>query len=148
MSWKAYDLDKIAHDLVLNYRGDVLNESHKMRMSVAYGLERFWGEHIRLRKENEGAYWKAVWDALVDKILKPANINVPNDSINIQDTSKIKDKKEKEKVEERNTQQIKAMADKLWKFSEDNPEDQRIALAVLTQLCDCLVWWTQRYKSK
>ena len=27
-------------------------------------------------------------------------------------------------------------------------EDQRVALMVLTQLCDSLVWWTQRYKIK
>jgi hypothetical protein len=40
------------------------------------------------------------------------------------------------------------MADGLWRFSEEHPDDQRVALAVLTQLCDCLVWWTQRYKSK
>jgi len=42
-----------------------------------------------------------------------------------------------------NTAGIKTMAKKLWDLSL---EDQRITLAVLTQLCDCLVWWTQRYK--
>jgi hypothetical protein len=36
------------------------------------------------------------------------------------------------------------MAEQLWQLSH---EDQQIALAVLTQLCDCLVWWTQRYKN-
>lgn len=44
MSWQAYSLDRIAQELVIRYRHqDVLNESHKMRMTVAYGLERFWG---------------------------------------------------------------------------------------------------------
>jgi hypothetical protein len=38
------------------------------------------------------------------------------------------------------------MAKKLWNFAQNNPDDNRIALAVLTQLCDALVWWTQRYK--
>jgi hypothetical protein len=37
------------------------------------------------------------------------------------------------------------MAEKLW---EIDIQDQRVAMAVLTQLCDCLVWWTQRYKKK
>ena len=44
-----------------------LNQSYKMRMAVAYGLERFWGEHLRLQaKEPEKSqYWKDTWDALV-----------------------------------------------------------------------------------
>jgi len=41
------------------------------------------------------------------------------------------------------TQSIRNMSEELWQL---RPEDQRVALAVLTQLCDCLVWWTQRYK--
>ena len=70
MTWNSYGLDRIAQELVLKYRHqDVLNESHKMRLAVAYGLERFWGEHLRLRKETEGKYWKDTWDELV-KILK------------------------------------------------------------------------------
>jgi len=35
------------------------------------------------------------------------------------------------------------MSEKLWNMK---PQDQRVAMAVLTQLCDCIVWWTQRYK--
>jgi hypothetical protein len=41
------------------------------------------------------------------------------------------------------TREIQAMSESLWALSV---EDQRVAIAVLTQLCDCLVWWTQRYK--
>ena len=39
-SWKPYDLDYYAQKLVLENRDkkNVLNESHKMRMTVAYGL--------------------------------------------------------------------------------------------------------------
>ncbi len=37
------------------------------------------------------------------------------------------------------------MAEKLWKIPLS---EQRIALMVLTQLCDSIVWWTQRYKKK
>lgn len=149
MSWQAYSLDRIAQELVVKYRHQgVLNESHKMRMAVAYGLERFWGEHLRLKTEPEGQYWKDVWDALVNKILQPANILLPNDPVNIEESTRQETKAQKAAREARNTEQIKNMADKLWLFAEKNPDDQRVALAVLTQLCDCLVWWTQRYKPK
>ena len=47
---QPYSLDYYAQEIVLKYRDEknVLNESHKMRMAVAYGLERFWGEHLSL----------------------------------------------------------------------------------------------------
>ena len=35
------------------------------------------------------------------------------------------------------------MSQKLWDLDID---EQRVAIAVLTQLCDSLVWWTQRYR--
>lgn len=128
--WKPYDLDFYAQELVLGNRDkkNVLNESHKMRMTVAYGLERFWGEHLRLNREdpNKGSYWKSVWDNLA-KILEQGGIILPNENIG-DDTDKIKE-----------------MAKKLWQMPL---EEQRIALMVLSQLCDSLVWWTQRYKKK
>lgn len=146
MTWNSYGLDRIAQELVLKYRHqDVLNESHKMRMAVAYGLERFWGEHLRLRKDTEGKYWKDTWDRLV-KILDTAGINLPNDNVVIKDAQQGETKAQKEEREKENSEQINTMAKNLWKFSKEKPDDYRIALAVLTQLCDCLVWWTQRYK--
>jgi hypothetical protein len=144
MALQSYSLDREAQKLVLAYRDkDVLNESYKMRTTVAYGLERFWGEHLRHGLDTEeGKYWKAVWDTLANELLKPANIDLPNDTINL-----IPAPGEEKKIrEQKNTQQIEAMADKLWKFADEKSENQRIALAVLTQLCDCIVWWTQRYK--
>lgn len=132
-----HSLDQIAQTLVLEARQrdrKSLNQSFKMREAVAYGLERFWGEHLRLktRSKNDGdefdckgQYWKATWDALVS-IMKPAGVKIPNDPV---DTN--------------NPKTVKAMAEKLWSLSV---EDQRIILAVLTQLCDAIVWWTQRYK--
>ncbi len=132
MSWKMYEIDRIAHDLVLKFRDkkDVLNESHKMRVTTAYGLERFWGEHLRLQKDNQDKadYWKETWDALC-QIMKSAGVKIPNDAVSIT-----------------NTAQVKAMADKLWN-EQTLPIDQRkVALSILTALCDSLVWWTQRYK--
>jgi hypothetical protein len=105
-----------------------------MREAVAYGLERFWGEHLRLKSKSDrpgdefdkkSQYWKETWDALV-AIMKQAGVVIPNDSIDVD----IPDT-------------VKSMAQELWKLKI---EDQRIILAVLTQLCDCIVWWTQRYK--
>ena len=130
MGWKFYSLDRVAQKLVLDAKArdrDSLNQSFKMRESVAYGLERFWGEHLRLevKEKAKSQYWKSTWDAFV-KIMSEAKITIPNDSVSVDDTKAVT-----------------AMAEKLWTLET---EDQRVALAVLTQLCDSLVWWTQRYK--
>ncbi|NJO93656.1 MAG: hypothetical protein HC820_03510 [Hydrococcus sp. RM1_1_31] len=134
--WKPYNLDYYAQKLVLKHRDkkNVLNESHKMRMAVAYGLERFWGEHLRLKydkkeeNQNKSKYWKDVWNQLAI-ILSRAGVKLHNDEINSRNE----------------TQNIQDMAQKLWSMPLD---EQRVALMVLTQFCDALVWWTQRYKKK
>jgi hypothetical protein len=121
MPWKTYELAQKAQKLVLatqKRKKESLNQSFKMRSTAAYGLERFWGEQLRL-KGDEAVYWKETWDVLV-KILEPTGVILPN-----------------------GTKDAEAMAQELWKLEL---EDQRLALAVLTQLCDCLIWWTQRYK--
>lgn len=128
MSWKLYEIDRCAHDLVLKFRdNDVLGESHKMRMTTAYGLERFWGEHLRLQRDSreKADFWKATWKALCD-IMNRAGVKLPNDVVNANDTDAIR-----------------AMSDKLWGF---DIEQRKVTLSILTELCDSLVWWTQRYK--
>ena len=130
MGWNYYGLDREAQTLVLNAKAkdsDSLNQVFKMRQAVAYGLERFWGEHLRLQRneQNKSKYWKDTWDALLG-ILEKAGITIPNDRVANNDTTAVR-----------------SMAEKLW---EVPVEDQRVALAVLTQLCDSMVWWTQRYK--
>jgi hypothetical protein len=55
-----------------------------------------------------------------------AGVTIPNDKVSLS-----------------NVQDIQAMSAKLWQLPV---ADQRVAIAVLTQLCDCIVWWTQRYK--
>lgn len=129
MTWKLYEIDRLAQELVLQFRdrGDVLGESHKMRMTTAYGLERFWGEHLRLQRDSrdKAEYWKATWNTL-HQIMKEAGIQLPNDNVSPESTPAIK-----------------AMTDKLWSF---DIEQRKIALSVLTELCDSMVWWTQRYK--
>ncbi|NEQ95617.1 MAG: hypothetical protein F6K30_02600 [Cyanothece sp. SIO2G6] len=136
VGWHPYALDHAAQELVLKYRDEknVLNESHKMRMAVAYGLERFWGEHLRFERDNsyesqnKGRYWKSVWME-VAKILDQGNIALPDADglVTFKQTSKIKE-----------------IAAEIWQLSES---DRYVALMVLTQFCDALVWWTQRYKT-
>jgi hypothetical protein len=131
MAWQSYSLDQKAHDLVLRYRDQtvngatVLNQSHKMRSTVAFGLERFWGEHLRLQGNAQGDYWRDVWQELVN-IMRQAGVNLPNDPVSPD-----------------NTNAIRQMTNQLWSFDQ---KQRKVALAVLTQLCDSLVWWTQRYK--
>lgn len=140
MSLKLYNLDRIAQKLVLDHRDekDVLNESHKMRTTAIYGLERFWGEHLRLLGNGDknatdklkGNYWKETWQEFV-KIMKEAGVDIPKGDVQPDDTKAIQ-----------------ATAQQFWDRDKFPIEDQRIALAILTQLCDSLVWWTQRYKKK
>ena len=130
MSLHYYSLDKIAQQLVLNAKernSDSLNQSFKMRMAIPYGLERFWGEHLRLQKKEpaKSDYWKSTWDEFV-KIMSKANVTIPNEKVKIDDIKSIKN-----------------MTQKLWELDIN---EQRVAIAVLTQLCDSLVWWTQRYR--
>ena len=140
MAWHAYGLDRIAQKLVIRAKevdddseikgNPCLREAYKMRESVAYGLERFWGEHLRHqgKEDKKAAYWKETWDALVE-VMADAQVTLPNN-----DDPKI------------TSEQLwgeRAVDDKDTKLTL---EDQRLSLAVLVQLCDCLVWWTQRYK--
>ncbi len=132
MTWKSYELDRIAQKLVLDAKAadpQSLNQSYKMRVAVSYGLERFWGEHLRLsvKEPNKSQYWKATWNELVT-VMGKAAVTIPNDPVDLNDVK-----------------QVQAMSARLWDLSL---EEQRITLAVLTQLCDCIVWWTQRYKGE
>ena len=40
--------------------------------------------------------------------------------------------------------EIQSIAEHLWRLK---PEEQQASLAVLTSLCDSVVWWTQRLKT-
>ena len=57
MVLEPYNLDKIAHDLVLNHcdKG-AHNQAYKMRTAASYGLERFWGEQLRLYDKKRDVY--------------------------------------------------------------------------------------------
>jgi hypothetical protein len=130
MAWNSYGLDQIAQRLVLDAKArdaQSLNQAYKMRMATAYGLERFWGEHLRLqgREQTKSDFWKDTWDALVE-VMAQAQVTLPNDGVSAGNVSTVRQ-----------------MSEQLWQVPAT---DQRVALAVLTQLCDCIVWWTQRFK--
>lgn len=132
MAWHAYDLDHLAQEIVLKARNrdpDSLNQAHKMRASCAYGLERFWGEHLRLNEKEpaKASFVADVWRALVG-ILKRGGVDLPGDLLTNRDPEAT----------------IQAVAEKIWSLER---EQQQVALAVLTSLCDAVVWWTQRLKT-
>jgi hypothetical protein len=132
MGWKPYYLDQLAQEIVLKARkldSDSLNQAHKMRATCAYGLERFWGEHLRLAGKQEtakAAFVTDVWLALAG-VLAQAGLALPATMCSNTDDER----------------QIQAVAEQLWKLPL---QDQQAALAVLTALCDAVVWWTQRLK--
>lgn len=128
MAWESLNLDQYAHDLVLQYhdKKDALNQAYKMRVTVAYGLERFWGEQLRLTGVKAN-YWKATWEKFVE-IMGNAGITIPQ----------LKDA-----TSSNETEKIQEVASQLWNLP---PKHRKVSLAVLTQLCDNMVWWTQRYK--
>ena len=128
MAFTSLKVDQVAHDLVLKCCHEYpkgIKESYKMRMTVAYGLERFWGEQFRL-KGDKARYWLETWKKLVE-IMGDAGIEIPNDEVSSGEPAAIRD-----------------LAQRLWTFPQ---EQRKVALAILIQLCDSLVWWTQRYKN-
>lgn len=135
MAWHPFDLDHRAHKIVLNARqrdNDSLNQAYKMRATCAYGLERFWGEHLRLR-ENESAKadfvkdtWKAFREIMRD--CRP-DLVIPEEVLSKQCTENY----------------IRTEANKFWLISTN---DQQECLTLLVALCDSIVWWTQRLKLK
>ena len=132
MAWHPYDLDHLAQEIVLKARqkdSDSLNQAYKMRATCAYGLERFWGEHLRLAaKEPAKAQFVAdVWCGFVG-IMAKTGINLPGQMLHSRNSEA----------------DIQAVAEQLWCL---DLQAQQASLAVLTALCDAVVWWTQRLKT-
>jgi hypothetical protein len=137
MGWTPFDLDHHAQRIVLAARkrdSKSLNQAYKLRASCAYGLERFWGEHLRLNgikstqeDKNKAAFVADVWKALSVDLLPMAGIKIPTELLS----------------NNQSEQKIQEVADRLWSL---NDYDRQVALAVLTNLSDAVVWWTQRVK--
>ena len=86
MAWHPYDLDHLAQEIVLKARSsdpDSLNQAYKMRASCAYGLERFWGEHLRLKAKEEPSkaqFVADVWTGFVG-IMAKAGVKLPGEML-------------------------------------------------------------------
>ena len=127
MALTLYSLDQKAHDLVLEFRDTgALKQVFKMRSTAVYGLERFWGEPLRLNG-HEQRYWRKTWDVL-QEIVALAGVTLPNSSTGIPTTA-----------------QLRTITEELW--NAEKVDQRQVSLAVLLQLCDAMVWWTQRYKT-
>lgn len=132
MAWHPYDLDHLAQEIVLKARHkdpDSLNQAYKMRATCAYGLERFWGEHLRLvsNQPAKAQFVADVWTGFTG-IMAKAGMKLPGEMLSNQATEA----------------EIQAVAEQLWRLP---PDQQQAPLAVLTALCDSVVWWTQRLKT-
>lgn len=133
MGWNPYHLDKAAQRVVLEARkrdNDSLSQAYKMRATCAYGLERFWGDYLRLaeNEHNKAEFIKNVWSEFVD-IMSESKIVIPK---------KMASREEAES-------EIQTVSELLWTLDR---KDQQAALAVLTNFCDAVVWWTQRLKKR
>lgn len=138
MSWQPYGLDDCAQQVVLNaIKRDPtfksLNQVFKMRTTCAYGLERFWGEYLRLRNGNQADIMKSLviedtWKALKDQILDGTQINLPyNPALDLT-----------------NQDNVKQSLAQLWLLKADNPRQIQIVLAVLVNFCEAIIWWKNR----
>ena len=133
MTWNPYGLDHLAHEIVLQARhrdSESLNQAYKMRAACAYGLERFWGEHLRLadKEINKAEFVADTWKRFVG-ILHRAHpdLKLPGTMLSNSQTEA----------------EIQAAAHQIWLL---DPQEHQISLTVLTALCDSIVWWTQRLK--
>ena len=88
MALTLYSLDQKAHDLVLEFRDTgALKQVFKMRSTAVYGLERFWGEPLRLNN-HEARYWRRTWDVLKE-VVALAGVMLPGSSTNTITTDQI-----------------------------------------------------------
>ena len=133
MAWHPFNLDHRAHKLVLAARGrnrDSLKQAYKMRATCAYGLERFWGEHLRLieKEPTKADFVRETWLEFIN-VMKDSrpDLVIPKKVLSNEDQEGV----------------IRAEAEKFWTLTTT---DQQECLAVLVALCDAIVWWTQRLK--
>jgi hypothetical protein len=166
MTWSPYELDRLALQIVLeakerdrtdanakNRGQSSLSQSYKMRAACAYGLERFWGEHLRLahavdpkkkdqvsnqdkdkirEDRNKARMIIDTWRALVG-IMKGTGIHLPSTVVDLS----------QQKPQALSKEAIDKFSAQIWDLSSNKAQ---ITLSVLTSLCDSIIWWTQRLK--
>lgn len=138
MSWQPYGLDDCAQKVVLDaIRRDPscksLRQVFKMRTTCAYGLERFWGEYLRLNSGSQSDVMQShiildTWKALKNQILDGTGIILPCDPNH--DLS--------------NADDVSQSLEKLWALRAENPKQIQVVLAVLSSFCEAIIWWKNR----
>lgn len=138
MSWHPYGIDDCARKVVLDAlerdpERKSMNQIFKMRLTCAYGLERFWGEYLRLRNGNSIEQKKAeiikqTWLSLKNDILSETGIILPYDpSLDLE-----------------NAQAVRSSLEDIWSLRTESPHQAQIVLSVLTNFCDAIIWWKNR----
>lgn len=133
MGWHPFDLDHHAMEIVLKARSrdpDSLNQAYKMRVACSYGLERFWGEHLRLGDKEiaKAAFIVDVWKCFASVIRQARpDLELPATMLSTNADEEL----------------IQSMAQQIWSI---DIKDQQACLAVLIGLCDSVIWWAQRLK--
>lgn len=141
MSWQPYRIDDCARQVVLQAlerdpKGESLNQVFKMRITCAYGLERFWGEYLRLN-QRPAERMKAqiildTWRFMSEEILADTGIDLPFEpNLTLNDKAKVRES-----------------LVKLWDLRITQPYQAQVALSVLTTFCEAIIWWKNRLAVK
>ena len=141
MSWQPYRIDDCARQVVLKAlqrdpKGESLSQVFKMRVTCAYGLERFWGEYLRL-KQKSAERMKAeiildTWRFMSEEILADTGIDLPFEpNLTLNDQAAVR----------RSLVQ-------LWDLRATQPYQAQVALSVLTTFCEAIIWWKNRLAVK
>lgn len=138
MTWHPYGIDESARKVVqqaiqTDPTGVSLNQVFKMRITCAYGLERFWGEFLRLNAgTNATDKYKATiirdtWREL-GCILNGTGIELPSTR----------------SVATGNRDAIRQTLIDIQSLRNQESMEAQVVLAVLTSLCDAIIWWKNR----
>lgn len=138
MSWQPYGLDDCAQKVVLDaIKRDPecksLRQVFKMRTICAYGLERFWGEYLRLSHGSQSEKLQShiildTWEALRNKILDGTGITLPYDP----------------KLDLTKQDAVRQSLEKLWELKTRNPKQAQVVLTILANFCEAIIWWKNR----
>jgi hypothetical protein len=144
MSWQPYRIDDCARQVVLKAlqrdpQGDSLSQVFKMRVTCAYGLERFWGEYLRL-KQKPAERLKAeiildTWKFMKDDILAGTGIVLPFDP-------------DLDPSDRRNQEAVRRSLEQFWNLRTTQPYQAQVTLSVLTTFCEAIIWWKNRLAAK
>lgn len=148
MSWQPYRIDDCARQVVLKAlerdpTGESLSQVFKMRATCAYGLERFWGECLRLKQkattldQNKADIIIDTWKILSEDILSGTGIDL---SFNFNINLNPRNSPDREALQAA----ARVYLQSLWQLQTGHPHQAQVALSVLTTFCEAIIWWKNR----